>query len=130
MPVVTRKEVQDGVEVMVWDEADNAASFHEGSSTPGQGGTVVISGSQNGQGEVFRNLADLTKGATITLYAGDQSFEYSVEQVLLLPQEYISPQKRQENEKWLQDNGTERLILISYWPYEKSTHRVLWWPSR
>jgi LPXTG-site transpeptidase (sortase) family protein len=123
--IEARTELQDGVEVLVWEEADNAASFHKGSSYPGEGGNVVISGRHRGQGEVFRDLADVTEGATVSLHAGEEIFEYVVEQILIVPQEYISAEKRRENEKWLEDTGEERLTLISYWPYDKSTHRII-----
>ena len=123
--IESRKEVQDGIEVTVWEEPDHAAGFHKGSSYPGQGGNIIISGQHNGRGEVFRHIAELEEGSEITLYSGDLTHEYEVDQVLILPDKYISAEKRQQNESWLEDISEERLTLISYWPYENSTHWVV-----
>ena len=94
----SRKEVQDGVELTQWTEPDNAAGFHSDSSYPGQGGNIVISGHQNGNGEVFRNIVDFEKNAEITLIAGDKTYTYRVDQVLILPNKHISAEKQQQNE--------------------------------
>ena len=123
--IESRKEIQDGIEVTVWEEPDNAAGFHRGSSYPGWGSNVIISGQHNVRGEVFRDIAELEEGSEITLYSGDRTHEYEVDQVLILPDKYISAEKRQQNESWLEDTSEERLTLISYWPYENSTHRVV-----
>ena len=123
--IESRKGPQGDIEVTGWEEPDGAAGFHKGSSYPGQGGNVIISGQHNGRGEVFRDIVDLEEGSEITLYSGDQTYEYEVKQVLVLPDMYISAEKRQQNESWLEDKSEERLTLISYWPYENSTHRVV-----
>lgn len=125
VPVDVRQETLDGVQVAVWEEPANAAGFHVGARYPGDGGNVIISGHNNGQGEVFRNIADLQEGAEVTLYAGGQTYSYKVVQVLTVPDKHISAEKRQQNESWLMDTPQERLTLISYWPYENATHRVV-----
>jgi len=123
--IESSKETQDGIEVTVWEEPDNAAGFHRDSSYPGQGSNVVISGQHSGRGEVFRDIVELEEGYKITLYSGDQTYEYEVDQVLVLPAKNISAEKRQQNESWLENTSQERLTLISYWPYENSTHWVV-----
>jgi LPXTG-site transpeptidase (sortase) family protein len=123
--IESRKEPQGDIEVTGWEEPDGAAGFHKGSSYPGQGGNVIISGQHNGRGEVFRDIVNLEEGSEITLYSGNQTYEYEIEQVLVLPDMHISAEKRQQNESWLEDKSEERLTLISYWPYENSTHRVV-----
>ena len=121
----SRKETQDGLELTRWDEPDNAAGFHSDSSFPGQDGNIVMSGYQNGSGEVFRDIVDFEKNAEITVNAGDNSYTYSVDQVLILPNKEITAEKQLLNEKWLEETADERLTLISYWPYENATHMVI-----
>ena len=44
----------------------------------------------------------------------------------MLPDKYISAEKRRANEAWLAaDAADQRLTLVSAWPYENSTHRVI-----
>ena len=128
-PVVAiqpRTESQQGVDVQVWTDPPNAAGYHSGSGVPGQPGNIVISGRNNGQGEVFKNLTDLKTGDEIAVSAPDGTYTYVVEQTLMLPDKYISAEKRAANEAWLAGEGTDqRLTLVSAWPYDSSTHRVI-----
>jgi LPXTG-site transpeptidase (sortase) family protein len=121
----SHKETQQGTEVTVWEEADSAAGLHRGSAYPGQVGNIVISARHNSQGEVFRHIAELKEGAEIQLYAGDKVYGYIVEQILIIPDKYISAEKRRENEAWIGSTSDERLTLVSFWPYETNTHRVI-----
>ena len=121
----SRQETQDGIELTRWDEPANAAGFHSDSRYPGQGGNIVISGYQHSNGEVFRHIVDFEKNAEITVEAGDNSYTYRVDQVLILPHSQATAEKQLQNEKWLAETPEERLTLISYWPYENATHLVI-----
>jgi len=103
----------------------NAAGWHYDSATLGQPGNTVLNGHHNIYGEVFRYLADLEQGSIIYLYSGDKVFSYVVAQVDILPEKYQSVEQRVDNAKWTLPSEDERITLISCWPYESNTHRVI-----
>ena len=120
-----RAEEQDGQLVSVWDVADYAAGFHRGSAYPGHIGNTVISGHHNIKGEVFRYVADLEPGDEVTLYVGEMPYRYAVEEKLILPDKHVSVEQKRENGKWIRYFPDERLTLVTCWPYENNTHRVI-----
>lgn len=115
----------DGKSVSQWEVADFAAGWHKNSALPGEPGNVVISGHNNIRGAVFRKLYTLQPGDRATLWAGGQPFEYAVEEVLILEEGGASPEKRRENARWIQPFDDERLTLVSCWPEESNSHRVI-----
>lgn len=120
-----RLEKRDGQLVSVWDVADYAAGFHRGSAYPGHIGNTVISGHHNIKGEVFRYLVDLEPGDEVILYVGEMPYRYAVEEKLILPDKYISAEQKRENGKWIRYFPDERLTLVTCWPYDNNTHRVI-----
>lgn len=127
-PVITvnwHEEVIDGVRLAVWDVADYAAGWHSTSSQPGQGENIVISGHHNIKGEVFRDLVTLEPGAEITLYVDETPYYYHVVDKLILPEKGMPLDVRRENALWIAAVGEERLTLVTCWPYENNTHRVI-----
>jgi sortase A len=120
-----RVEKKDGQLVSVWDVADYAAGFHRGSAYPGRIGNTVISGHHNIKGEVFRYLVDLEPGDEVILYVGEVAYRYAVEEKLILPDKYVSAEQKRENGKWVRYFPDERLTLVTCWPYENNTHRVI-----
>ena len=72
-------EVMRGdVPTNIWSVADYAAGWHKNSALPGQDGNIVLSGHHNIKGEVFRYTIDLNVGDIVTLYMGDQPYNYAV----------------------------------------------------
>lgn len=125
VPITPRKDIQAGAIALVWDEPDSAAGFHTDSTPPGQTGNLVLSGANSGKGEVFRNISDLKEGDEIQVFVGDQSYKYQVERVLMMPDKYISAEKRQANDAWLAQTSDSRLTLVSYGPYPTAAQRVV-----
>jgi sortase A len=118
-------EKRDGQLVSVWNVADYVAGFHRGSAYPGRIGNTVISGHHNIKGEVFRYLVDLEPGDKVILYVGEVTYRYAVEEKLILPDKYVSAEQKRENGKWIRYFPDERLTLVTCWPYENNTHRVI-----
>ena len=108
-----------------WDVADHAAGFHKGSAYPGSVGSTVLSGHHNIRGEVFRHLIELQPGDLVFLYVGKQEYQYTVQQVFLIPEKNVSPEQRRENARWIGYFPDERLTLVTCWPYTSNTHRVI-----
>lgn len=120
----SRKE-QAGKVFSEWDVAEYAAGWHKNSALPGQGGNIVLSGHNNILGAVFRELDQLKKDDLITLWLDNQSYTYAVNQVIVLPDSGVSQEQRVENARWIGPFDEERLTLVSCWPRNNNTHRIV-----
>lgn len=108
-----------------WDVAQYAAGWHKNSAEPGQGGNVVLSGHNNILGAVFRELDQLKRGDIAVLYVGDKPFEYSIDKVMIVPERNASAAQQLENGQWIQPTADERLTLVSCWPRDDNSHRII-----
>lgn len=108
-----------------WDVADNAAGWHKNSSVPGEAGNVVMSGHNNILGSVFRELDQLKAGDQLEVFAGGTEYTYAVDEVLILPEKHASEQQRKANVKYIQETPDDRLTLVSCWPRDDNTHRIV-----
>ena len=108
-----------------WDVADNAAGWHKNSVLLGERGNLVMSGHNNIKGAVFRALDQLKRGDQAVVWSGKQRFVYRVADVVIVPEKYASPQQRQDNVKWIGPFADERLTLVSCWPRDDNTHRII-----
>lgn len=108
-----------------WQTAGNAAGWHINSAYPGQPGNVVISGHNNTQGEVFRDLTRFKPGDEIILYAESQAYLYRVQEWFIVPEHDATPEQQQQNARWAAPTRDERLTLISCWPFRTNTHRII-----
>ncbi len=115
----------DGQQAYIWDVAPYAVGHHFSSANPGEGENVVLSGHDDWQGEVFRNLYKLKKGDEITLQAGDRQVGYHVDDILLLPEVGEPLDKRIANAAFIGTTGDERLTLVTCWPYAVDDHRLI-----
>jgi sortase A len=102
-----------------------AAGWHETSAPLHAGGNTVLNGHHNMAGEVFRELYTLKEGDQIFVYSGGRSFVYRVEMNLILKERFQPVEVRLQNAAWILPSQDERLTLISCWPYESNTHRVV-----
>jgi sortase A len=85
----------------------------------------VLSGHHNMGTEVFRYLVDLKKGDEIILQADGRDYHYTVVDHFVLPERNVSAEQRQQNAQWIMPTTTERLTLVTCWPYSTNTHRVI-----
>ena len=108
-----------------WDVAEYAAGWHKNSAQLGEGGNVVMSGHNNILGSVFRELDQLKRGDEITVWSGSQSFQYRVDKVMIVPEKYATSQQRKENASWIGSFTDNRLTLVSCWPRDDNTHRII-----
>ncbi len=119
-------EVQDpdGSSHTEWDVASYAAGWHKNSALPGEVGNIVISGHNNIEGEVFRNLEKFQVGDKITIYAGSRSFTYTVAEKFVVEDKDVPYEQRLANARWIGAFDDERLTLVSCWPPTNNTHRM------
>jgi len=120
-----KQMIENGVPNNVWEVVDYAAGWHKNSKLPGQGGNIVLSGHNNIKGEVFRYLVDLKPGDVVTLYVGEQPYDYRVTDIFILKDKGEPEVVRRENAKWIGPFNEERLTLVTCWPYTNNTHRLI-----
>jgi sortase A len=109
----------------VWQTAAYAAGFHTSSARPGQRGNTVISGHNNIEGKIFKDLHQLKSGDRIFLYTADSVHEYRVEQNFIVPEAEASDAQRRENARWIGVTPDERLTLVTCYPPWSNTHRTI-----
>ncbi len=102
-----------------------AAGWHEGSAPLGVQGNTVLSGHNNAFGQVFRDLAALRPGDLVQVHSDKRVFTYRVRQVVIVPEAEQTLDRRLRNARWIGETADERLTLVSCWPYETNSHRVI-----
>lgn len=102
-----------------------ASGWHNTSAVLGQLGNTVFNGHHNIYGEVFRDLAQLEIGDTITLYTGETPYHYQVTQNELLPELWQTDETRLANAQWIGQTDDERITLVTCWPYTGNSHRLV-----
>jgi sortase A len=115
----------DGAIFSEWDVADFAAGWHINSAAPGEKGNTVLSAHNNIKGAIFRQLDQVRKEHEVVLWSGTRRFAYSVSQVVIVPETEATPEQRVENARWIGPFDEERLTLVSCWPRNNNTHRVI-----
>ena len=116
---------QNGKIYNLWTVADYAAGWHQNSSLPGQGGNVVLSGHHNIKGEVFRYLVDLEIGDPLSLTVNDQVIDYVIDDKFIVKDKGEPEEVRIANARWIGPFEDERLTLVTCWPYNNNTHRLI-----
>ena len=108
-----------------WDVAEYSAGWHKNSAQMGIGGNVVMSGHNNILGSVFRELDQLDQGDTAEVWSGNVSHLYEIESVIIVPDAYATAEQRRQNAQWISEFGDDRLTLVSCWPRDDNTHRII-----
>jgi LPXTG-site transpeptidase (sortase) family protein len=121
------KEVEiQGVTYRQWLAPDSrTVGWQSTSAGLGDRGNTVLVGHHNIDGEVFRDLDKLEVGDLIRVYSSQRIFEYRVRLKMILPEKYESIETRLENARWIQATQDERLTLVTCWPYETNSHRLI-----
>jgi len=102
-----------------------SAGWHGSSAYLGEKGNTVINGHHNEYGKVFGNLINLNPGETIYVYSGNKVFPYIISNKMILKEKNENLPTRLGNSSWIQSSNDERLTLITCWPPETNTHRLI-----
>lgn len=121
---VSPKVVEDQ-QVYIWDVAPYVVGHHFSSANPGEGENVVLNGHVDWQGEVFKNLNKVKQGDEVRVQAGDRTFIYKVDEILLLLENGQPLEQRLDNAKYIGTTGDERVTLVSCWPYGVDNYRLV-----
>ncbi|HHB91119.1 MAG TPA: sortase [Anaerolineae bacterium] len=116
-----------------WDVPRFAAGHHIDSAFPGELGNMVLSGHHNIGGAVFAPIATigepdnpLALGDTIIVEdALGRQFTYRITSWRRFPEANASVAVRRENASYLLPTDFPQLTLITCWPLESNTHRVI-----
>jgi sortase A len=129
IPVVelgwSTKKNAEGSIFSEWEVAQYAAGWHKNSARLGEPGNIVMSGHNNILGAVFRELDQLRRGDTITVAAKARTTDYVVHDVLIVPEKFTALAQRKENARWIGQFDDDRLTLVSCWPRDDNTHRII-----
>jgi LPXTG-site transpeptidase (sortase) family protein len=123
--VKVKEQYENGVRIKLWNVADYAAGFHQGSARPGYVGNTVISGHNNIRGEVFHDLNKLHPGDDIYLWVGVSPYRYKVGVIYRVPIKGAPTEITEDNVRWIQATDDERLTLVTCWPPWSNTHRTI-----
>ncbi len=102
-----------------------AVGWHTTSALLGQVGNTVFNGHHNIFEKVFENLNKVVPGDEIIVYGGSVRYTYTVVNVMILPERNVDMATRLENARWILPSQDERLTLITCWPAESNTHRLI-----
>jgi LPXTG-site transpeptidase (sortase) family protein len=124
---------EDGSWRSEWQTAENAAGHHRNSANPGEAGNVIVSGHHNTKGEVFRQVSEIGQpgavfsvGDNVILVAQDgQRYTYTVVDWDRFQEEGTSDAERRSHARYLAPTENATLTLVTCWPYESNTHRVV-----
>jgi sortase A len=126
VPAPVEFETLAGKEFMKWlVPAERATGWHTTSAMLGETGNTVLNGHHNAFGEVFVTLDDVVEGDIIWVESKNSRFSYQITNKIVLPEKYEELEVRMHNAQWLLPSVDERLTLISCWPYESNTHRLI-----
>lgn len=102
-----------------------AAGWQPTSARLGDPGNLVLSGHNNIQGRVFENLKDLRAGDPVYVFAGQREIAYRVTERRLLLEKDQPLEVRTSNAQYIQPGGDDRLTLVTCWPPDNNTHRII-----
>ena len=125
-PVGWHVETDNGRPANVWDAPDYfAAGWLKTSAPLEMPGNTVLDGHNNIEGEVFRSLANIQIGDTITVYTTSQGHVYRVSQKLILKEIGQPLEVRLANAQYISPTDDERLTLVTCWPPTGNSHRLI-----
>jgi len=95
------------------------------SAEPGFGGNTIMTGHNNLWGAVFKYLDELEVGDEIAVWSQYGVFTYHVSEVAILPEADQPYEVRLDNARYLQPTVEDRLTLVTCWPRNGSSHRLV-----
>jgi LPXTG-site transpeptidase (sortase) family protein len=126
VPVGYQETVDGGQVYNQWlTPVQYAAGWHVTSALLGDTGNTVLNGHHNAYGMIFKDLVKMQIGDVISVYSGSQEFQYQVVSNMLLPEWFESLSSRIENARWIEPTVDERITLVTCWPENSNTHRVV-----
>jgi len=107
-----------------WDNPEAEVGWVVSGALPGDSGNIILYGHNNIHSSVFLRLSEMQAGDAVTLTTGEREWHYRVREVVILE---INGEEdnRSAYQQYLQPGGESRLTLLSCWPPDNNTHRVI-----
>ena len=105
--------------------ANKNVGWHDYSGKLGESKNIVLNGHNNIFGAVFRKLYTLIPGDQIVLTAQGQSRIYEVQAVHKLLEKGQPYEVRVKNAEYILPKNEDILTVISCWPENNNTHRIV-----
>ena len=102
-----------------------SVAWHTGSAEPGFAGNTILSGHNNLYGGVFQNLYTMTYGQEIAVWSEYGVFSYYISVIEYVEEEDQPVATRLGNAHWLSQSADDRITLITCWPHDHSSHRLI-----
>ena len=126
VPISTTAVVYNDKTYQQWNvPAGYVAGWHQDSAAVGANGNLVLNGHHNISGEVFRHLIDLKIGNEITLTSESGQHIYTITDKNVLAERGQPISVRIKNAEWIAPTEDERVTLITCWPYNDNSHRLV-----
>lgn len=117
---------EDGQQVSEWDVPEwRAAGWLKTSAPVGAIGNTVLEGHQDIDGRVFEDLEKLKEGDAITVQTDLFTRNYVIAFRTIVPEKDQPLEVRRENARWIGPSNDERLTLVTCWPRNNNTHRLI-----
>jgi LPXTG-site transpeptidase (sortase) family protein len=107
-----------------WDNPEAEVGWVVSSALPGDAGNIILYGHNNIHSSVFKRLAKLQTGDTVVLENGEGPRSYQVVEVTILPVSGADADLA-AYQQFLSETPEETLTLLSCWPPDNNTHRVI-----
>ncbi|GAB4470885.1 MAG: hypothetical protein Kow00124_07450 [Anaerolineae bacterium] len=95
------------------------------SAEPGLPGNAILTGHNNLYGGVFQNLQNLQYGWEIAIWSQYGVFSFYVTDIVYLEEDDQPLEVRLDNAQWLSPSADTRLTIVTCWPNDHSTHRLV-----
>ncbi len=59
------------------------------------------------------------------LWSGEKQYSYVIDEVVIVRERGMSMEQRRENARWIGKFDDDRLTLISCWPPNDNSHRII-----
>lgn len=106
-----------------WDSPDAMVGWAVSSALPGDDGNIILYGHNNIYSSVFQDLYQLEQGAEVVLTTGGREWRYRVADVILMPEDEEG--SASVLVEYMKPTLAPRLTIISCYPPEDNTHRVI-----
>lgn len=117
---------KDGQPVSEWDVPEwRAAGWLKTSAPVGAIGNTVLEGHQDIDGRVFEHLEKLKEGDPIAVQTDSFTRNYVIAFRTIVPEKDQPLEVRRENARWIGPSNDERLTLVTCWPRNNNTHRLI-----
>lgn len=124
-PVIAREPELDGPYLRLPVPRAYAVAWDSTSAPPGRRGNSILTGHHNVYGRVFGRLSELTYGSEVALWTELGVFSYYVSHIEIFEERNQPYSVRAEHATWLEPTEDTRVTLITCWPMETNSHRLV-----